>query len=197
MIPQDLEDLFADAMQTERKSPSRPMRNAKPEPVRVIQTAEKYSLPEYWVAGRVLALIHERTQTALGSFQEYTHRTEKGARKLLRLEGPSSLPPSIEYVREDAWLGTRREVILDPQTWTAKREITLPDLFLYAFGVHGEAVEVEVLLKFGGIYRVELRDHTTFHSPDAGVALTLPAGTNVYEVMDLQAKVELRKELST
>lgn len=193
----ELDALFADAMRAENRFPSRPaMKNARPEPEKKISTLERYSLPEYWHPGRILALVHEGSHTVLGTFQEYSHKTEKGARKLLRVEAACAIA-GIEYVQDDAWLGLRREeIISEPQSWTSERQVIIPDLLLQGLGVHAELVEVLVKLKFGGIYRVELISHTTFHSPDAGTALTLPAGTNVLEVMALEAKVELRKELS-
>lgn len=195
-IPTELDDLFADALQAERKFPSRTVRNAKPEPEKKISTLEKYSLPEFWIAGRKLLLVHEETQTALGAFQEYSHKTEKGARKLVRIEDVVHSISCLEYVRGDGWLGPREEeLVCEPQRWAEEREIILPDLLLRSFDVHAEAVAVRVKLSYGGISRVELTDHTTFHSPDGKTALTIAAGTNVYEVMDLDAKVALRKEL--
>lgn len=197
MSPRDaLDDLFADAMQAERKHPSTlsRMKNARPEAPKPITTSERYSLPEYWHAGRTLCLVHEETQTVLGTFQEHTHVKERNARRLTRVEGAVAIA-GIEYVSGDGWLGIRKEEIAAPQQWETRRLILLPNLSLSAFEVHAEGVEVDVFLRFGGIGRVELSSHTTFHSPDAGVALMLPAGTNVYEVMNLEAKVGLRKEM--
>lgn len=193
--PTELDELFADALSAERKHPQKVMRNARAEAPKPIGTLEKYSLPEYWRAGKMLILIHEETSTALGIFQEYFHKTEVGARKLLRVEGPT-VASKLEYVSGDGWLGFRRdELLCEPQRWTEERQLVLSDLFLHSFDVHSELVEVIVKLKFGGISRVELYSHTTFHSPAGTIALTLPAGTNIYEVMDLEAKVNLRKEL--
>lgn len=194
-----LDDLFADSMQAQTKAKQhteRVIRNAKPETEKRITTSERYSLPEFWVKGRTIAIVHEPSRTALGTFQEFCHKREAGARKLVRVEGACAIA-GIEYVQDDAWLGLRKEEIaLEPQSWTSERTLVLQDLLLEAFGVHKEGVEVSVKIKFGGIYRVDLTRHETFHSPDASLALTLPAGTNVLEVMGLEAKIALRKELA-
>ena len=188
-----LDDLFADSMQAQRAKPV--MTAGKPAAPKVIKTSERYSLPEFWRPGRVVALIHSPSQTLLGTFQEFIHKTERNARKLERLEEPAQVTHQ-EYVSDPWYLGDFRELPPTPEKWTAERELLLPDLLLQQMGVHASRVEVKVCLQFGGIGRVELLSHTTFHSPDAKVILTIPKGTNVLECMSLEAKIELRKELA-
>lgn len=189
-----IDDLFADAMQAQRAKPIPQMKVGKVESLKPIKTSERYSLPEFWIKGRVIALIHSPSQTLLGTFQEFHHKHERAARKLERLSEPAQVTHQ-EFVSDPWYLGDDRVLPPTPEKWTAEREILLHDLTLQQMGVHASEVEVKVCLQFGGIGRVELLSHTTFHSPDAKVILTIPAGTNVLECMSLDAKVELRKEL--
>lgn len=194
----ELDDLFADAAANIRKEAEhkrRVMRNATVEATKPITVSEKYLLPENWLPGRTLALIHEETKTLLGNFREFNHKTERGARKLERVNEPVVVS-AIEYVSGKQWI-TQERPIPTPERWTSTRELLLPDLFLQEFNLHAELVEVKVFLAYGGIARVELREHTTFLSPDARTVQTFPAGTNVLEVMGLEAKIELRKELQS
>jgi hypothetical protein len=191
-----LEDLFADSMERIRKDEAHKrvvMKNASPEPAKKVSVLQLYSLPENWKAGRTLALIHEETRTVLGNFREFLHKSEKGARRLERVNEPTVVQ-AVEYVRGKEWI-TEERPIPAPERWTAEREVLLADLILPEFNVAAHEVGVKVCLAFGGIARVELMEHTQFLSPDARTVQTFPAGTNVLEVMSLESKIELRKEL--
>lgn len=188
-----LDALFADAMRSEARFPSRPtMKAAKPEPVKPVSTLERYSLPENWLQRRGLALIHRESNTLLGNFVEYVHRTEHGARKLIRSDSPIEIT-GIEHVSGPQWLFAAADIPA-PERADSTRELLL-DLTLASLGVSAAAVGLRVCFQYGGIIRVELRQHTTFHSPDGHTVLTIAAGTNIYTCMDLQAKIDLRKEL--
>ena len=185
-----LDDLFADSMQAQSRRPVLKAAKAAKTPVK---TLERYTLPEFWIPARGVALIHAETQTLLGNFQEYTHKIEAHCRKLVRTEEPIVMH-LIEYVHGDSWI-TEKPSIARPETWSSSRDLFLPDLILQQLGVHAQEAEVQAILAWGGIARIELLRHTVFHSPDGKTVLTLPAGTNVYECMSLDAKVALRKEL--
>jgi hypothetical protein len=185
-----LEDLFDDAKQYLPV-----MRQATPEKKKPVSTLALYSDPNNWNKGRVICLIHSESQTVLGHFQEYRHKREIGARRLERMEEPAAIHHT-EYVSGSWWLGdARKDEIVSPQRWTAERDLLLEDVLLPLLGVHAELVDVRCYLSYGGIARVELIHHTTFHSPDAKVVLTLAAATNILECLDLAGKVAIRKEL--
>ena len=191
---ESLDDLFADAAAAERRFPT--MRAGKPEAPKKLTFNEKYLLPENWTAKRGVALIHEETKTLLGNFQELVHKREAGCRRLVRVEEPIVIDHT-EYVRGPEWLGVERERIqFEPQRWTSERELLLADLALHPLGVHAADVLVRVCLYMGGMARIELIAHTTFMSVDAHSIITIPAGVNVIEAMSLDAKIEVRKELS-
>lgn len=195
-IPRELEDLFASAAQRIRKDEEVKVlraKNAKPEPVKPVKVSERYLLPENWRPGRAIALIHADTKTLLGNFREFNHKTERGARKLERLSEPVVVT-AVEYVHGKHWI-TEDRPIPSPERWTAEREVILPLAVLPEFGLSAEAVGLKVCLSFGGIARAELCDHTQFFSPDNRTLQTFPAGTNLLEVLSLESKIELRKEL--
>jgi len=190
-----LDSLFASAMEAERLHPQKPrMKNAEPETPKKLKTKDYYTLPENWIPGRVVALMHEESRTLIGNFREYTHKREKGCRDLQRIDGPVEAPVAIEYVRGWEVLGDRAPQF-QAQTWTSTQEILMPELRLAYLGVSAKTVLLTAFLSFGGIVRVELKEHTRFVSPTGNRLLTLPTGTNVLEVMDLDGKIELRKEL--
>jgi hypothetical protein len=143
---------------------------------------------------RGVALIHEETETLLGNFSEYTHNSVASCRKLVRED--SLIPVSAaERVSGSWWLGADRRP--EPkQVWHEQRPCII-HLHLDKLMVHSPICELTVHLSYGSIARVELTLDTTFAAEDGKQEqlLYLPAGTNVLEVMSLDCKLAVRKEL--
>lgn len=187
----DLDSLWAESRRALREAEERKPKLA---PTPKASVRETYTLPENWLPGRILALIHEESHSLIGNYQEFSHRTEKGARKLVRLEGPA-VPTGTEIVRGWEHLGAETKGhLIEAQVWEVEREVVI-DLPLALLGVHASGVPLKVCLRFGAIVRAELKDHTTFSSLDGQMVITLPRGTNVLEVLSLEGKLALREEL--
>ncbi len=178
-----LEELFAEA---------------RPSTVRAFKTKDKtltvepsrdYLDPSAWRAGQVVALVHADSDTVLGAFQEWLHST--GARKLVRIESVAIISRT-ERVEGSWWLGEERRP--EPRKeWHEQRTIVM-HLHLEKLGIHAPATELVVHLAFGGIARVELAQDTLFAAESGAALWTLAAGTNLLEVMGLDAKINVRKE---
>lgn len=195
-----LDDLFAEAEQTIARN----RRNAKPasnEAVRhaAIRTSKRmqelYTLPEFWEPTRCVALIYQPTQTLVGHYQEYFHKSVPGCRKLVRSADPLPVQ-GVEYVQDSWYLGEHAEAIQNAERWDFEKEVILADLDLPSLGVRAPAATVLVRLYFGGIMSVRLREHIRFASQDGTLLLTLPLDTNILEVMSHDSKIALRKELA-
>ena len=158
-------------------------------------SAQKLFLdPENWMRTRGVALIHEETQTLLGNFSEYVHKSVAGARRLVREESPISVS-ATERVDGSWWLGEDRKPE-PPRPWHEKR-VGFIHMHLSKLGVHSPACEVLAHLSYGSLARVELALDTVFAQEDtkSEQLLTLPAGTNVLEVMSSDCKVGLLQDL--
>lgn len=153
-----------------------------------------YSDPEYWTATCGVALIHEETNTLIGNYQEFRHKRDKGCRKLIRTDEPVQIART-ERVSGAAWVHLEREIPVVTAS-TTFREIILESLPLASLGVLSGETSLRVCFQWGGITRVELLDHTTFHSPDNRTVLTLGKGTNIYECCDLDTKIAIKQELA-
>jgi len=147
--------------------------------------------PKNWTLTRTVALLHKETQTVLGTFSELVHNTVEGARRLVRVDSPSSVE-GTEEVSGDWWLGKHRE-IASPQSWHSTQTVVM-DLRLAKLGVYTMLCELDVRLTQGAIARVELAAPTQFVGADEEL-LWLPAGTNILEVMDQDTKIALRVEM--
>lgn len=143
-----------------------------------------------WVKSRGVALVHADTETLLGNFAEYVHPS--GARKLVRETWPIAIS-AVERVEGSWWLGSERRPEAR-QEWHNKRPIIM-HLHLELLGIHAPAVELMVHISYGGIARCELVTDTLFASEGAEKLVTLPAGINVLEAMNLDAKINLRHEV--
>jgi len=147
--------------------------------------------PEQWTRTRGVALVHRESSTLLGNFSEYTHPS--GARRLIREDSLLSVS-ATEYVEGSWWLGEGR-VPEERRPWHEQRPAIL-HLFLPELGVHAPACEVTAHLSYGAIARVELVLDTRFaQTTGREQFLDLPAGTNILEVMSLDSKLALRKEI--
>lgn len=156
--------------------------------------AELYANPENWVRGRGIALIHEDTNTLLGNFIEYTHKSDSKARKLLRADLPIPIA-ATEQVSGDWWI-TKPEEVEAPQSWHVRKE-AVAHLFLPKLGVHSPATPVIALVSYGAVARVELAADTTFAQIEGEPEqlLMLPAGTNLLPVMSQDSKIEVKLQV--
>lgn len=156
-------------------------------------TQALYLDPANWERKRGIALIHEESETVLGNFSEYVHLSVPGCRKLVREEAPIAVS-AREFVAGSWWL---EDIKPEPrQVWHEQRTAFV-HLFLDKLRVHSPACEVVVHLSYGSLARVELAVETQFaqQAGDAAQLLTLPANTNVLEVMSGDCKTGLLQEL--
>lgn len=191
-----LDDLFREArahILAERKAKAAAVIRKTSEPEKV-STQALYLDPENWERKRGVALIHEETETVLGNFSEYIHRSVAGARKLVREEAPISVS-AVERVSGSWWLGAARRP--EPRKeWHEKRRAIF-HLHLSVLRVHSPLCEVVAHLSYGSLARVELAEDSQFaqEEGDGEQLMFLPKGTNVLEVMSQDSKVHLWKEL--
>lgn len=144
-----------------------------------------------WVRARGIALIHADSETLLGNFAEFIHPS--GARRLVRETWPIAIS-AVERVEGSWWLGAER-MPEKRQEWHDKRPVIM-HLHLEPLGIHAPAVELLVHISYGGIARCELVSTTIFLADTNETKLVeLPAGTNLLDVMDLDAKINLRREV--
>lgn len=190
----DVEALFNEATARARQA-IKAKRTAPPKPGEAEKQATQalYLDPANWERKRGIALIHEETETVLGNFSEYVHRSVPGCRKLVREESPIAVS-ARELVSGSWWL---EDIKPEPrQVWHEQRTAFV-HLFLDKLRVHSPACEVVVHLSYGSLARVELALETQFaqQAGDAAQLLTLPAGANVLEVMSSDCKVGLLQDL--
>lgn len=150
--------------------------------------------PENWERTHGVALVHEETQTLLGNFSEYLHKSVPGCRRLVREESPISVS-ATETVDGSWWLGEDRKPE-PPRPWHEKAKGFL-HMHLSKLGVHSPACGVDVFLSYGSLARVELSVDTTFAQEQGNgeQLLMIPQGTNVLEVMSSDCKVRLLSDL--
>ncbi len=164
---------------------------AKPD---ALDTQLLFRNPENWERTRGVALIHAETQTLLGNFSEYIHKTVPNCRKLLREDAPISVS-ATEQVSGSWWLGAERRS--EPkQVWHERRE-AIVHMHLDKLKLHSPGCAVVACLSYGGLARVELAADTTFAQEDGKQEqlLFFPQGTNVLPEMSLDSKISLRVEL--
>lgn len=189
-----LDDLFDDAMLTQAAKNRKIPKAADPSMRNALDAAAKkmkelYTLPENWEAGRGLALIDKGTQTLVGNFREYTHRSISRTRKLIREHGPIAID-STEVV--EGYLGEQIEMRLRGQTWEVEHEATA-DLWLDELMVGAPAVQVRVKTRLGAVVRVDLAADVQFASVSGGTLFKLPAGTDILSHLSIDSKSAVRK----
>jgi hypothetical protein len=153
-----------------------------------------FDLPENWHETRTVALIHQPSNTLLGSFREFLYdRAGIHARKLVRVDAPTGVDGS-EYVTGDWWLTADAERRADPARWVETRELVL-GIILAECGLSAPDALVRVRLEFGGIARVELTQETRFVCAARDTFLILPAGLDLLQAMSFDSKLALKAEL--
>lgn len=201
-----LESLYGEVKSEIRRIDSR--KNKPHEVLKSLELAEArlrevYLKEENWKHTRILALVHLPSHTLIGHYSEYTHKFAKGCRKLLREDSPlafdedTPLSITVEHVEGPQWLSEHfQDRVTRAETWHSTREVILSLVDLAPLGVSAAAVPVLSFLSYGGIAKVELLARTEFFSEDRTIMLELAAGTNILEVMSLDSKLSLRKELA-
>ena len=198
-----LDELFAVAKkqivanrQEEKAEAKKPKRIRTPDDPKPPQaTSELFANPDHWEQQPLgVAIIHEESDTLLGSFVEYIHKTVPKCKKLVRAESP--LPVGrTERVSGDWWIEKREEVEED-QPWHTKKMVVV-DVLLASLQCHSPAVQLIVHLSYGAMCRAELLEDTTFGQLEGTPEqlLFLPKGTNLLPVLSREAKINLKVEL--
>lgn len=191
-----LEALFAEAKvhhYAERSREAATAAATKHAPKRKVLVAEPpdvyFTNPKNWVAGCGVALIHEESQTLLGTMQEWLHVS--GARKLLSVTAPLPVMRT-EIVSGDWWIGKRHEIAA-PESWTRSVDVVV-DLQMPCLGVFSPACPCRVHLSYGGIARVCLAVETQLAQrvEETEQLVWLPAGTNVLPMLSQDCKIAVR-----
>lgn len=195
--PDPLDDLWeavvADLPSKTHRVRANPALDSKREARATISPSTYYLDSANWTRTRGVMLVHEDTESVLGNFSEYRHLT--GATKLVRESALISIEGEVR-VSGTWWLEPlAREHIEAAKQWHSQRHEIVP-LFLDRLGVFCPAAPITLFLAFGGIMRVELNEDCKFASADGSQLLFLKAGMNVYEAMDVEGKVALRKEIT-
>lgn len=189
----DLEDLYNDAMLAQGAKNPKQKRVSDPAFRNALDAEAKrmrelYTLPENWERKRGVALIDADTQTLIGNFSEYLHKTIPGTRKLIREHQLISIDGQ-EVVR--GYLGDEMQMRLHG-TWHDTRHGTA-DLWFDELMVGAPTVRFEARLRLGVFIRLDLMEATQFASASGAVLLQLPAGTNVLEALSHDSKAAVRK----
>lgn len=189
-----LDELFAQAraaMKEERRQAhEKKARAAKGKPAEVeppVEPQSIYANPENWVEGRGLALVHEPTQTFLGNFREWTHKTVLDARRLVRVNTPIAVS-GTEFVQ----YGVPEAGVPFPAARRAESLVhkTLP-LVLDHPAVHARETLVCVHFFDGWTAKCILVDTTTFEGD--GFILSLPGGVDILPQLSRETKRLLRE----
>lgn len=189
---EDLDSLYKDArrafLSEKAKKEARKKQAAAPEAPPSV--GDKYTNPDNWERRRAIALIHADTQTLLGNFSEWVHRTEPLCRKLIREDSLVAVS-AVEQVSGSWWLPADQQP--EPkQDWHTQERVFIP-VFLDKLRINNPICELVVSLSYGGIARADLAEDTQFASAEQLVFL--PAGTNVLNEMSLDSKIALRLAL--
>jgi hypothetical protein len=184
-----LDDLFKEAKRQIRTTKAAKAEAPPPDPQRL------YTDPENWTQTRGVALIHAETETLLGNFSEYVHKSVAGCRRLVREEGPLSVSVA-ERVSGSWWIAASIPEIEPRQEWHTRHSAVLA-VQLPRLGVHLPICEVTACLSYGGIARVELAMDSMFAQLDGSpeALLFLPAGTDILGEMNTDSKIALRLEI--
>jgi len=193
-----LDDLYREAKAAMRaqaaaevKQPAKP-RAGKQVPEAAPDTSGIYRDPANWVRGKVITLIHSETQSLLGYFVEWKHKTVPDARRLVR-EELATIPQHspIEYVSGD-W--SPKAVVEDKPRlpWHVTLPATL-DVLLLDFSLESNEVLLDCSFGEGTLDRVELVIPTTFAS--LGQFLSLPEGTNILPRLSPKTIAAIHRQL--
>lgn len=180
-----LDELFAEAA---------PQARVRRDPSKLQKSPShaSFSDPVNWLRMRGVAIFHKETNTLLGNFSEYIHKSVANCRKLVRESAPIAVSAS-EYIEGNWWLPDT-QILEAPRVWQETRlammKVHMPELNAFC-----PLVKLKACLEHGGIARVELATETQFADSDGNQLLFLPAGTNILPCMTLDSKITLRQEI--
>lgn len=131
-----------------------------------------YRNPANWIRGHGVALIHRASETLLGNFTEYRHKTVLDARRLVREDNP---PPvqMVEYIDLDLNCSNG----LAPQPKRAWQTVLSLTTSLTLLNATAPSVALQAHFGAGDLLRLELAEATIFQAADG--LLRLPAGVDV------------------
>ena len=192
----DLEDLFTDAQLAQAAKNPKTRRVADPSVRNALDAAAKkmrelYTNPENWQRTRGIALIDKSTQTLVGNFSEYTHKTIAHTRKLLREHTPIAID-ATETV--DGYLGEAFEQRYRGISWEREVEVT-SEIWLDELMIGAPRVTLNLKIRLGAVLRADLKADTQFASASGQTVLLLPAGTNVLDHLSTDTKTHLRRQV--
>lgn len=198
--PISLDELFAAARKSYREQQAKATKAHERRAIKDTETAPitpqaLFLDPANWERKRGVALIHTPSETVLGNFSEYVHKSVVNCRKLVREASPISVS-ATERVSGDWWLGQHR-VTEKPPMWRYAREAIL-HLHLSELKLHAPAASVKAFIAYGGIERVELAADTML-APEGETESSLvflPAGVDILPVMSRDCKISLRETLA-
>jgi len=157
-----------------------------------IEASQLYAKAENWVLARNLALIHAETQTLLGNFQEWLHKSVPNCRRLVRVESPLVVSGTEQVSGTWGWTPPKR---LEHQNSSLVRYEVTVDCQLAMPAVNAVATRLRVDCQGAGILAIRLVAATDF-SDDLGLdVLSLPAETNLLPMLSLLTKQAIRLEL--
>lgn len=184
-----LDDLFKEVKRTARVMKAAKVEAPLPDPRAI------YTNPENWTRTRGIALIHVDTETLLGNFSEYVHKSIAACRRLVREDAPL-LVSATERVTGGWWIGESGTQPEAAAEWHSRHELIL-HIQLERLGVHAPNCSIITHVSYGAITRVELASDTTFaQMQGAEQLLFLPARTNILLELPFDLKVAIRKELA-
>ena len=186
-----LEDLFTEALLARK---IRVKRTIDPADKHALDAAAKkmrelYTLPENWERTRGIALIDKATQTLVGNFSEYKHKTIEKTRKLLREHTPIAID-ATEYV--EGYLGAAFEQKVRGNGWE-QEHLAVCHVMLDELMVEAPKVELNIKTRLGALVRAELLQDTQFASMSGQTILSLPAGTNILEAASIDTTAAMRR----
>lgn len=192
-----LDDLFREARaslrkETEAKAARDKLKAQQPTVRRqeAIEPSAIYANPDNWTRTRGVALIHRTSQSLIGNFWEWKHRTLPDTRRLVR----SPVPIAVEALEEVDYGYFAEQPMLYHATPRAERSVEMTlDLLLDFPQVSAAQVRVAVHVVDSYTSRVELLTETAF--VEENEALVLPPGTNILPVMNRACKLEIRSHL--
>lgn len=196
-----LDDLFEDAQvaqaSTQLAKNPKHRRAADPSVREALDAAAKkmrelYTLPDNWERTRGIALIDKGTQTLVGNFSEYTHKSLRNTRRLVREHTPISID-ATELV--EGYLGAEFQMRHSGISWEREVEVQI-DIWMDELMLGAPKVELIVKLHLGALLRCELKHNSQFASVNGAQILQLPAGTNILEQLSTDSKTHLRRQVS-
>lgn len=189
-----LEDLYTDALLNRKQRVARvadpSLRNALDATAKKMR--EMYTLPENWERVAGVAFIDKASNTLIGNFSEYHHKTIHSTKKWLREHQPI-LIDRTEIV--EGYLGRDLEQRLRGKTWELEFPCTLP-ILLDELMVETPAAKLILKTRLGVIQRAELIEETQFASMNGAMILRLPAETNIWEACSTDTKSAMRRQVS-